>query len=286
MIVTSDHTRPASGLPPSAPDADLQPAAVPADARADARPWMTPLARSRVLERGLDLGAVVPGDDGAVRAAHVDAIDTTAQAVGSSEPSAPMTAGQLRLFVTDIDVTALANALHTKGVGFGTREGVTPTLFDLVAHAVVRSLRHNPGLHADDIASPVHLAVLTPEERWLELLEADLLSLGGLIRAAAAAATPSASAADQAFALLDAGAEGVALELSTPPAGARAALSVGRARREVCVVEIEGMESISIRSRIRLGLVVDAARVSRADAAGFLRDLEHRLSGPDAAAGL
>lgn len=253
---------------PSAPDSALQPEPVPTGRRADGRPWATPLARALARTRQLDLRDVAPGRDGAVRAAQVNDL--------RAAPERHPATGPFHVLVADVDVTAPERALGTGAADPATREGARPTVFTLVVAALVRSLRRCPGVHADDVSAPVHLSVLgSGTAGWSEVPDAGSLGLGGLVRALH---TPAHQAAARGVAVVDSGSEDIDLELAPPPAGARAALTVGRVHRAVAVVTTDGAESIAVRSMIRLGLAVDTTTVGRSEAAALLRDLQTRLT--------
>jgi len=266
----------------TAPDAAQQPAAVPGRKRADGRPWATPLARALARERRLDLRAVVPGSDGAVRAAQVAGSDHAArQAARTTSVTGTTVAGPFHLLVADADVTQLERALEAVAASSAVREGVRPTLFAAVAQLVVQSLRRCPGVHADSVSAPVHLSVPAQgDDTWSDVPDASSLSFAGLLRALGT--TARAPATDHGLVVVDSTSTGIALELVSPPAGARAVLTVGQVRRAVSVVTTDGAESIAVRSVVRLGLSLDASRVGRTEAAAFLCDLESRLAGATA----
>lgn len=273
---------------PSAPDSARQPAPVPAGRRADGRPWATPLARALARARQLDLRDVAPGRDGAVRAAQVNDL--------RAAPERHPATGPFHVLVADVDVTGPERALGTAAADLATREGARPTVFTLVVAALVRSLGRCPGVHADDVSAPVHLSVLgSGDAGWSEVPDAGSLGLGGLVRAlhtpalhtparhtsalhTSALHTSAHRAAVRGVAVVDSGSEDIDLELAPPPAGARAALTVGRVHRAVAVVTTDGAESIAVRSMIRLALAVDTGTVSRSESAALLRDLRTRLA--------
>ncbi|MDN5913669.1 MAG: hypothetical protein L0I76_00890 [Pseudonocardia sp.] len=238
-----------------------------------------PLARALARERGLDIHDVVPGPDGAVRAAQVT---NAGHAIRQVAPPGTGTsvAGSVHLLVADADVTGLERALASGSADPAAREGAEPSLFAAVTQLVVQSLRRCPGVHADDVSVPVHLSVLREDDMWSEVPDAGSLSFAGLLRALGTR-TP-APTPDAGLVVIDSDSTGIALELMSPPAGARAALTVGGVQRSVSVVTTDGAEGIAVRSVIRLGLSLDASCVGRADAAAFLRDLVSRLAGTTA----
>lgn len=267
-------------LSTAAPDAALQPAAVPHGRRPGGGPWATPLARARACERRIDLSTWAAPDRPFLRARDIP------ERAGSAPyaPDCPISPVRVpHLLVVDVDVTVLCRRLDEAADAFSLRERARPTVLLLVTQAVVRALRSVPGVLPPGCPDASVDVVVRRPDGWSEVQDAGLLSVGGLARALDA--TPSrAEPGGAGFALVDTGSDDIDLEIHPLIGGRRAVLSVGAVRREARVLTGPDGDAVGIRRGLRLGLALDAALVDRADGIAFLKQVRAIVG--DMAAGL
>ncbi len=197
--------------------------------------------------------------------------------------------------VVEVDVTRIAK-LRTRAKGdFEQREGVKLTFLPFFAKATVEALKQHPKLNAsiDEEAREVtyhgaeHLGIAIDTERGLlnaVIHDAGDLNLAGLAhkitdlanRARTNKIEPNELSGGT-FSLTNLGSNGALFDtpiIQQPQVGI---LGVGVVVKRPVVIDVDGDETIAIRSMVYLSLTYDHRLVDGADAGRFLTTVKNRL---------
>ncbi|WP_018683027.1 2-oxoglutarate dehydrogenase, E2 component, dihydrolipoamide succinyltransferase [Actinokineospora enzanensis] len=205
------------------------------------------------------------------------------------------TAAQLTQ-VVEVDVTRIAKLRAKSKSAFEQREGVKLTFLPFFAKATVEALKQHPKLNAsiDDETNEVtyhaaeHLGIAVDTERGLltpAIRDAGDLSISGLAhkigdlaeRTRANKVTPD-ELFGATFNLTNLGSQGALFDTPIIQLPQVAILGVGLVvKRPVVVTDVNGDDTIAIRSMVYLALTYDHRLVDGADAGRFLSAVKNRL---------
>ena len=197
--------------------------------------------------------------------------------------------------VVEVDVTRIAKLRDRAKADFELREGVKLTFLPFFAKATVEALKQHPKLNAsiDEEAKEVtyhgaeHLGIAIDTERGLlnaVIHDAGDLNLAGLAhkivdlanRARTNKIEPNELSGGT-FSLTNLGSNGALFDtpiIQQPQVGI---LGVGVVVKRPVVIDVDGDETIAIRSMVYLSLTYDHRLVDGADAGRFLTTVKHRL---------
>jgi 2-oxoglutarate dehydrogenase E2 component (dihydrolipoamide succinyltransferase) len=197
--------------------------------------------------------------------------------------------------VVEVDVTRIAKLRGRAKTDFEQREGVKLTFLPFFAKATVEALKQHPKLNAsiDEEAKEVtyhgaeHLGIAIDTERGLlnaVIHDAGDLNLAGLAhkisdlanRARTNKIEPNELSGGT-FSLTNLGSNGALFDtpiIQQPQVGI---LGVGVVVKRPVVIEVDGDETIAIRSMVYLSLTYDHRLVDGADAGRFLTTVKNRL---------
>lgn len=198
--------------------------------------------------------------------------------------------------VVEVDVTRIAKLRDRAKADFEKREGVKLTFLPFFAKATVEALKQHPKLNAsiDEEAKEVtyhgaeHLGIAIDTERGLlnaVIHDAGDLNLAGLAhkitdlanRARTNRIEPNELSGGT-FSLTNLGSNGALFDtpiIQQPQVGI---LGVGVVVKRPVVIDVDGDETIAIRSMVYLSLTYDHRLVDGADAGRFLTTVKHRLA--------
>ena len=198
--------------------------------------------------------------------------------------------------VVEVDVTRIAKLRDRAKADFEKREGVKLTFLPFFAKATVEALKQHPKLNAsiDEEAKEVtyhgaeHLGIAIDTERGLlnaVIHDAGDLNLSGLAhkitdlanRARTNRIEPNELSGGT-FSLTNLGSNGALFDtpiIQQPQVGI---LGVGVVVKRPVVIDVDGDETIAIRSMVYLSLTYDHRLVDGADAGRFLTTVKHRLA--------
>ncbi|HEY0808089.1 MAG TPA: 2-oxoglutarate dehydrogenase, E2 component, dihydrolipoamide succinyltransferase [Pseudonocardiaceae bacterium] len=197
--------------------------------------------------------------------------------------------------VVEVDVTRIAKLRNRAKGDFELREGVKLTFLPFFAKATVEALKQHPKLNAsiDEEAKEVtyhgaeHLGIAIDTERGLlnaVIHDAGDLNLAGLAhkisdlanRARTNKIEPNELSGGT-FSLTNLGSNGALFDtpiIQQPQVGI---LGVGVVVKRPVVIDVDGDETIAIRSMVYLSLTYDHRLVDGADAGRFLTTVKSRL---------
>jgi pyruvate dehydrogenase E2 component (dihydrolipoamide acetyltransferase) len=196
--------------------------------------------------------------------------------------------------VIEVDLTKVARLRDRAKKSFEEREGVKLTFLPFIAVAVVDALKQHPKLNASVEGDQVtyhgaeHLAVAVDTERGLlvpVVRDAGDLNMAGLARKIADVAartrenkiTPDELSGGT-FTITNTGSRGALFDTPIVNQPQVAILGTGAiVKRPVVVADVDGGETIAVRSMMYLALSYDHRLVDGADAARFLTTLKERL---------
>jgi 2-oxoglutarate dehydrogenase E2 component (dihydrolipoamide succinyltransferase) len=196
--------------------------------------------------------------------------------------------------VVEVDVTKIARLRERAKRDFESREGVRLSYLPFFALATVEGLKAHPNVNAsieDDqvvFHAQENLGVAVDTERGLlvpVIRDAGDLNIAGLARKIADLAertrankvTPDELGGGT-FTLTNTGSRGALFDtpiINQPQVGILGTGSV--VRRPIVVTDVDGGETIAIRSMVYLALTYDHRLVDGADAARFLTSVKERL---------
>jgi 2-oxoglutarate dehydrogenase E2 component (dihydrolipoamide succinyltransferase) len=196
--------------------------------------------------------------------------------------------------VVEVDVTKIARLRERAKRDFESREGVRLSYLPFFALATVEALKAHPNVNAsieDDqvvFHAQENLGVAVDTERGLlvpVIRDAGDLNIAGLARKIADLAertrankvTPDELGGGT-FTLTNTGSRGALFDtpiINQPQVGILGTGSV--VRRPIVVTDVDGGETIAIRSMVYLALTYDHRLVDGADAARFLTSVKERL---------
>jgi 2-oxoglutarate dehydrogenase E2 component (dihydrolipoamide succinyltransferase) len=197
--------------------------------------------------------------------------------------------------VVEVDVTRIAKLRNRAKADFELREGVKLTFLPFFAKATVEALKQHPKLNAsiDEEAKEVtyhgaeHLGIAIDTERGLlnaVIHDAGDLNLAGIAhkisdlanRARTNKIEPNELSGGT-FSLTNLGSNGALFDtpiIQQPQVGI---LGVGVVVKRPVVIDVDGDETIAIRSMVYLSLTYDHRLVDGADAGRFLTTVKSRL---------
>jgi 2-oxoglutarate dehydrogenase E2 component (dihydrolipoamide succinyltransferase) len=195
--------------------------------------------------------------------------------------------------VIEVDMTKVARVRDKAKRDFEQREGTKLSFLPFIALATVEALKAHPGVNAsidgDNIvyhgSENLSIAVDTPKGLIVPVVKnAGDLNIAGLARAIADVAartrdnkiTPD-DLAGGTFTITNTGSRGALFDTPILNQPQVAMLGTGAIVRRPVVVEVDGSETIAIRSMMYLALSYDHRIVDGADAARFLTTVKQRL---------
>ncbi|HVW41119.1 MAG TPA: 2-oxoglutarate dehydrogenase, E2 component, dihydrolipoamide succinyltransferase [Amycolatopsis sp.] len=198
--------------------------------------------------------------------------------------------------VFEVDVTKIARLRQQAKAGFAEREGVKLTFLPFFAKATVEALKQHPNVNAylNEESKEItyfgeeHLAIAVDTEKGLispVIHNAGELNLAGLARAIADLAARTRAnkvkpdeLSGGTFTVTNLGSNGALFDtpiINQPQSGI---LGVGAVvKRPVVVSDVDGEDTIAIRSMAYLALTYDHRLIDGADAGRFLTTVKHRL---------
>ena len=195
--------------------------------------------------------------------------------------------------VIEVDVTKIARLRARAKDGFLATEGAKLTFLPFFVKAAVEALKQHPSLNAsidgENIvyhgSENVSLAVDTPKGLITPVIkDAGDLNLGGLARKIAdlAARTRASKITPDdlsggTFTITNTGSIGALFDTPILNAPQVAILGTGAIVKRPVVLEVDGQETIAIRSMMYLALSYDHQIVDGADAARFLQTVKKRI---------
>jgi 2-oxoglutarate dehydrogenase E2 component (dihydrolipoamide succinyltransferase) len=215
------------------------------------------------------------------------------QVIASRMVESLQTSAQLTT-VIEVDLTKIARLRDRAKRTFEEREGVKLTFLPFLAVAVVDALKQHPKLNASIEGDQVtyhaaeHLGIAVDTERGLlvpVVRDAGDLNMAGLARKIVDVAertrgnkiTPDELSGGT-FTITNTGSRGALFDTPIVNQPQVAILGTGAiVKRPVVVTDVDGGETIAIRSMMYLALSYDHRLVDGADAARFLVSLKERL---------
>ena len=195
--------------------------------------------------------------------------------------------------VIEVDMTKVARVRDKAKRDFEQREGTKLSFLPFIALATVEALKAHPGVNAsidgDNIvyhgSENLSIAVDTPKGLIVPVVKnAGDLNIAGLARAIADVAArtrdnkiPPDDLAGGTFTITNTGSRGALFDTPILNQPQVAMLGTGAIVRRPVVVEVDGSETIAIRSMMYLALSYDHRIVDGADAARFLTTVKQRL---------
>jgi pyruvate dehydrogenase E2 component (dihydrolipoamide acetyltransferase) len=198
--------------------------------------------------------------------------------------------------VFEVDMTRVARLRERAKQSFLEREGVKLTFLPFFAKATVEALKQHPNINAyfDEDTKEItyfgqeHLAVAVDTEKGLispVIHNAGALNLAGLARGIADLAARTRAnkvkpdeLSGGTFTVTNLGSNGALFDtpiINQPQSGI---LGVGAVvKRPVVVADVDGQDTIAIRSMAYLALTYDHRLIDGADAGRFLTTIKHRL---------
>jgi pyruvate dehydrogenase E2 component (dihydrolipoamide acetyltransferase) len=198
--------------------------------------------------------------------------------------------------VFEVDMTRVARLRERAKQSFLEREGVKLTFLPFFAKATVEALKQHPNINAyfDEDTKEItyfgqeHLAVAVDTEKGLispVIHNAGALNLAGLARGIADLAARTRAnkvkpdeLSGGTFTVTNLGSNGALFDtpiINQPQSGI---LGVGAVvKRPVVVADVDGHDTIAIRSMAYLALTYDHRLIDGADAGRFLTTIKHRL---------
>ncbi len=195
--------------------------------------------------------------------------------------------------VVEVDMTKVARVRDRAKRDFEQREGTKLSFLPFIALAAVEALKAHPGVNASIDGEEIvyhgtenlSIAVDTPKGLIVPVVKnAGDLNIAGLARAIADVAartrdnkiTPD-DLAGGTFTITNTGSRGALFDTPILNQPQVAMLGTGAIVRRPVVVEVDGAETIAIRSMMYLALSYDHRIVDGADAARFLATVKERL---------
>ena len=202
--------------------------------------------------------------------------------------------------VVEVDLTGIAELRNRAKADFQAREGVKLSFLPFLVKAALEALQQHPKVNAtiDPATSEItyhdaeHLALAVDTEKGLfvpVIRDAGQMSIAELSRQIADAAERTRSGqikpaemSGGTFTITNTGSRGALFDTPIINQPQVAILGTGAVvRRPAVVRDVEGKESIEIRSLAYLALSYDHRLVDGADAARYLSTLKNRLEGAD-----
>ena len=261
--------------------------------------------QAAIAAKGSTAPAAAPAADGAPKAAHTFEVSTKRGTVEKTARIRQVIAKRMResldistqlTQVTEVDMTRVAQLRGKAKDGFLAREGAKLTFLPFFAQAVTEALQQHPALNASmtedlkQITYPdsenVAIAVDTPKGLLVPVIKnASDLGIAGLAKAigdlggrARTGDIAPEELTGSTFTITNIGSFGALFDTPIINQPNVAILGTGSiVKRPMVVKDVDGNDSIAIRSMCYLSLTYDHRVVDGADAGRFLYTLKTRL---------